>query len=311
MDEAYELITVLGPTASGKTAFAAALAAELDTEIISADSRQVYRGMTIGTGKDLSDYVVNGKAIPYHLIDICDPGEKYNLFRYQHDFHQAFAAIRARGKLPVLCGGTGLYIEAVLKGYRLPDVPENPELRQRLQNKTLPELEALLQSYQSLHNTTDVDTPQRAIRAIEIAEYSLRQAAGQADYPPVRSLIVGIDVDREVRRNRISARLQKRLDEGMIDEIRRLLQSGLSPDDLIYYGLEYKYVTLYVTGRLSYSEMFTQLETAIHQFAKRQMTWFRGMEKRGLPIRWMPADVTRFRTIYPSVFPAQSDRGRA
>ncbi|MDR1526170.1 MAG: tRNA (adenosine(37)-N6)-dimethylallyltransferase MiaA [Dysgonamonadaceae bacterium] len=311
MDKTYELITVLGPTASGKTAFAVALANEWDTEIISADSRQVYRGMTIGTGKDLSDYVVNGKSVPYHLIDICDPGEKYNVFRYQHDFRQAFEVIRSKGKLPVLCGGTGLYIEAVLKGYRLLDVPENPELRQRLKNKTLPELEALLKSYKQLHNKTDVDTPQRAIRAIEIEAYSLTQEARQQDYSPIRSLIIGVDVDRELRRNRISARLKKRLDEGMIDEIRYLLQTGLSPEDLIYYGLEYKYVTLYVMGRLSYSDMFTQLEIAIHQFAKRQMTWFRGMEKRGLTIRWMPADITQFRMIFPSVFPAQSNRGRA
>jgi tRNA dimethylallyltransferase len=310
MDEGYELITVLGPTASGKTAFAVTLANELDTEIISADSRQVYRGMTIGTGKDLNEYVVNGKSIPYHLIDICEPGEKYNLFRYQRDFHRVFDAVRSGGKVPILCGGTGLYIEAVLRGYRLPDVPENLELRQRLDNKTLPELETLLKSYKKPHNTTDVDTRQRAVRAIEIEEYSLMQEIGMEDYPPVRSLIVGIDIDRELRRNRISVRLKKRLDEGMVDEVRHLLQSGLSPDDLIYYGLEYKYVTLYLLGRLSWTEMFTRLEVAIHRFAKRQMTWFRGMERRGLSIRWMPADATLFRTIYPSVFLAQSDRGR-
>jgi tRNA dimethylallyltransferase len=312
MNTSHPLITVLGPTASGKTTFAVALAAALDTEIISADSRQVYRGMTIGTGKDLSEYVVAGKAVPYHLIDICDPGEKYNLFRYQRDFHDALVAVRSHGKTPVLCGGSGLYIEAVLKGYALPDAPENPELRQRLQDKSLPELKAILHSYKKLHNTTDVNSPQRAIRAIEIEEYRLTQPPGQRlSYPPVDSLIVGIDVDREVRRNRITARLKNRLDEeGLINEIQRLLDSGLSPEDLIYYGLEYKYVTLYVTGRLSYADMFTQLETAIHQFAKRQMTWFRGMEKRGLPIRWIPADLTRFRTIFPSVFPAQSDRCR-
>jgi tRNA dimethylallyltransferase len=311
MDQKYELITVLGPTASGKTAFAAALAHALDTEIISADSRQVYRGMTIGTGKDLSDYVIDGKCVPYHLIDICDPGEKYNVFRYQRDFHQVFAALRSREKTPVLCGGSGLYIEAVLKGYRMPDVPENPELRRRLEDKSLPELETLLQSYRKLHNTTDVDTRRRAVRAIEIEEYGLTQAFGQPESAPVNSLIIGIDVDRETRRNRISARLKKRLDEGMIDEIRNLLTTGLSPDDLIYYGLEYKYVTLYVTGRLSYAEMFAQLEIAIHQFAKRQMTWFRGMERRGFSILWAPADVTLFRTRFPSFFPAQSDRGRA
>ena len=299
----YELITVLGPTASGKTAFAANLAGTLDTEIISADSRQVYRGMTIGTGKDLDDYVVDGKSVPYHLIDICDPGEKYNVFRYQHDFHKSFEAIRAKGNMPILCGGSGLYIEAVLKGYKLLDVPENPELRRRLKDKQLPELEELLKSYKTLHNKTDVDTPQRAIRAIEIEEYYLTQKPDQRDYAPVNSLIVGIDVDREIRRNKITARLKKRLDEGMIDEIRRLLDTGLSPEELIYYGLEYKYVTLYVTGLLAYSEMFTQLETAIHQFAKRQVTWFRGMEKRGLTIQWMPPDINLFRTKFPFVFP--------
>jgi len=299
----YELITVLGPTASGKTAFAATLANALDTDVISADSRQVYREMTIGTGKDLDDYVVNGEPVPYHLIDICNPGEKYNIFRYQHDFHKVFEVIRSKGKTPILCGGSGLYIESVLKGYKLLDVPENPELRKHLQEKQLPELENLLKSYKTLHNKTDVDTPQRAIRAIEIEEYYLMQNPNQRDYAPVNSLIIGIDVDREIRRNKISARLKKRLDEGMIDEIRRLLNNGLSPEELIYYGLEYKYVTLYITGILSCSEMFTQLETAIHQFAKRQMTWFRGMEKRGLTIQWMPPDINLFRTKFPSVFP--------
>jgi tRNA dimethylallyltransferase len=297
-----ELITVLGPTASGKTAFAVALANELNAEIISADSRQVYRGMTIGTGKDLDDYNVNGKSIPYHLIDICEPGEKYNIFRYQHDFHQVFDTIRSKGKIPVLCGGSGLYIEAVLKGYKLLDVPENPELRRALQKKSLPELENVLKSYKTLHNKTDIDNPRRVIRAIEIEEYYLKLPAGQRDYTPVNSLIIGIEVDRELRRKRISDRLQKRLDEGMIDEIHQLLDTGLSPEDLIYYGLEYKYLTLYVIGQLTYSEMFTQLETAIHQFAKRQMTWFRGMEKRGSTIQWMPPDINRFRTKFPSFF---------
>ena len=303
MDKPYELITVLGPTASGKTAFAAALANELDTEIISADSRQVYRGMTIGTGKDLNDYVVDGKPIPYHLIDICEPGEKYNIFRYQHDFHRVFETIRSKGKVPVLCGGSGLYIEAVLKGYQLLDVPENPELRKKLNDQSLPELEKMLKSYKTLHNKTDVDTNRRAIRAIEIEAYYLTQNPNRRDYAPVNSLIIGIEIDRELRRQKISDRLKKRLDEGMIDEIRCLLNTGLPAEDLMYYGLEYKYVTLYVLGRLSYSEMFSQLETAIHQFAKRQMTWFRGMEKRGSTIRWMPADISLFRTIFPSVFP--------
>ncbi|MDR1738612.1 MAG: tRNA (adenosine(37)-N6)-dimethylallyltransferase MiaA [Candidatus Symbiothrix sp.] len=286
-EKKYDLITVLGPTASGKTTYAARLAYQMDTEIISADSRQVYRGMTIGTGKDLDDYVVQGKPIPYHLIDICEAGEKYNVFRYQHDFHQAFQAIRAKGKTPILCGGTGLYIEAVLKGYPLQDVPENQTLRKHLQGKSLAELAAILQSYKKLHNTTDLDSTQRAIRAIEIEEYYLEHEPNRNDFQPINSHIIGIEVDRETRRQRISDRLRKRLDAGMIDEVRRLLAQGLSPEDLMYYGLEYKYLTLHVIGQLTYSEMFTQLETAIHQFAKRQMTWFRGMERRGFTIEWI------------------------
>ena len=283
----YELITILGPTASGKTSFAAALAEKLNTEIISADSRQIYRGMTIGTGKDLNDYIVNGKQIPYHLIDICDPGEKYNVFRFQHDFHTAFGAIKTQKKLPVLCGGTGLYIESVLKGYKLLDVPENKELRIRLKNKTLPELEEILKSYKKLHNKTDVDSAQRAIRAIEIEEYYLNRSPEERDYPSIKSLILGVDVDRELRRERISKRLKVRLEEGMIGEVKNLIASGVKPDDLIYYGLEYKYLTLHVIGKLSFQEMYNQLEIAIHQFAKRQMTWFRGMERKGFAIHWI------------------------
>ncbi len=286
-----ELITILGPTASGKTPFAAALAARLDTEIISADSRQIYRGMTIGTGKDLDDYVVNGKKIPYHLIDICEPGYKYNVFEYQHDFFKAFNEIRERGKLPILCGGTGLYIESVLKAYRLLDVPQNQELRERLKDKTLPELETILRSYKKLHNTTDLDTAQRAVRAIEIEEYYLSHDPRKNDYEPVNSLIIGISIDRELRRQKITSRLKKRLEEGMVEEVQSLLDSGISPDDLIYYGLEYKFLTQYITGQLSYKEMFEQLEIAIHQFAKRQMTWFRGMKRRGFQIHWIDASL--------------------
>ncbi len=286
-----ELITILGPTASGKTAFAAQLAEELDTEIISADSRQVYRGMTLGTGKDLADYIVNGKQVPYHLIDICNPGEKYNVFEFQHDFHKAYNEIRGKGKLPLLCGGTGLYIESVLKGYKLLDVPENPELRNRLKEKTLKELEEILSSYKELHNKTDLDSTQRAIRAIEIEEYYLTQKPDKTQFDPINSLIIGIDIDRELRREKISKRLKSRLDEGMLDEIRTLLDSGTSPDDLIYYGLEYKFLTLHVIGKISFDEMFTQLEIAIHQFAKRQMTWFRGMERRGFRIHWIDAGI--------------------
>ena len=289
--ERQELITIVGPTASGKTALAAALADRLDTEIISGDSRQVYRGMDIGTGKDLADYVVNGRQIPYHLIDIREAGEKYNVFEYQHDFHRAFAAIRAKGKLPILCGGTGMYIEAVLKGYKLLDVPQNPALREALKGKSLAELEEMLASYKTLHNKTDVDSAQRAIRAIEIEEYYRTEAPDRNEYAPIRSLIIGVHIDRELRRAKISRRLRARLDEGMVDEVRRILASGVKPEDLIYYGLEYKYLTLYVIGQLGYDEMVSQLEIAIHQFAKRQMTWFRGMERRGFRIHWIDAEL--------------------
>ena len=285
----YELITILGPTASGKTALAAALAARLDTEIISADSRQLYRGMDIGTGKDLADYVVDGKSIPYHLIDICDPGYKYNVFEYQHDFFRVFTSLRERGLVPILCGGTGLYIEAVLKGYKLLDVPPNPALRERLRVKSLPELEILLASYKVLHNKTDVDSVQRAIRAIEIEEFYRTQAPDVREYAPLNSLLVGVAIDRELRREKISKRLRARLDEGMVDEVRRILSNGVAPEDLIYYGLEYKFLTLYIIGKLTYEEMVSQLEIAIHQFAKRQMTWFRGMERRGCTIHWLDA----------------------
>ena len=285
----YELITILGPTASGKTTFAAALANHLDTEIISADSRQIYRSMDIGTGKDLADYVVNGKPVPYHLIDICEPGYKYNVFEYQHDFFRAYEEIRQRGKLPILCGGTGMYIEAVLKGYKLLDVPPNPELRASLQGKSLSELEQILAGYKTLHNKTDVDSAQRAIRAIEIEEYYQNEAPDINEYEPLNSLIIGIDIERELRREKISKRLRSRLDEGLVDEVRKIIDSGVKPEDLIYYGLEYKFLTLYIIGELTYNEMVSQLEIAIHQFAKRQMTWFRGMERRGSHIHWLDA----------------------
>lgn len=285
----YDMITIIGPTASGKTPLAAALATRIGAEIISGDSRQVYRRMDLGTGKDLADYVVDGQPVPYHLIDVAEPGYKYNVFEYQRDFLRAYEDIRRRGKMPLLCGGTGLYIEAVLKGYRLIPVPENPELRERLADKSLDELTAILASYKQLHNTTDVDTVKRAIRAIEIEEYYLRQPVGAREFPAIRSLLVGVDIDRERRREKITRRLRQRLEEGMVDEVRRLLEEGIAPDDLIYYGLEYKFLTQYVLGQLSYDEMFCGLETAIHQFAKRQMTWFRGMERRGFTIRWIDA----------------------
>ena len=286
------MITILGPTACGKTDLAAHLAYYIDGEIISADSRQVYRGMDIGTGKDLADYTVNGRQIPYHLIDICDPGEKYNLFRYQQDFHKAYSDIRSRGKVPVLCGGTGLYIESVLRGYSLSPVPQNPELRKSLEGRSLAELTDILvnlkeQTGSAMHNTTDVDSCQRAIRAIEIESYNLQTPLEKRAMPPVDSLVIGVSIDRNLRRERITRRLKQRLDNGMVDEIRGLLDKGVSRDDLVYYGLEYKYVTMYAVGELSYDEMFRQLEIAIHQFAKRQMTWFRGMERRGVKINWI------------------------
>lgn len=289
-----KMITILGPTASGKTPVAARLAVEIDGEVISADSRQVYRRMDIGTGKDLADYVFDGKLIPYHLIDIREPGTKYNLFEYQQDFFDAYQDIRSRGKVPILCGGTGLYIEAVLKGYHLSPVPQNQELRNRLEGKTLTELTQMLTELKqktgsNMHNTTDVDSCQRAIRAIEIETYNIEHPTPRRELPPVDSIIIGIDIDRELRREKITRRLKARLDEGMVDEVKALLEEGISPEDLIYYGLEYKFVTEYLMGQTSYDEMFTRLEIAIHQFAKRQMTWFRGMERRGGKINWIDA----------------------
>ena len=285
--KSYDLITVLGPTASGKTRFAVHLADRLGAEIISGDSRQVYRRMDLGTGKDLDDYRIGDRSVPYHLIDIVEPGTKYNVFEYQRDFLEAYNDIHQRGRKAVLCGGTGLYIESVLRAYRLSPVPQNPELRERLADKSLEELTALLATYKSLHNTTDVDTTQRAIRAIEIEEYYRQTPLDRRPFPKIESLTLGVDVSREVRRERISQRLRKRLDEGMCGEVERLLAEGIKPEDLIYYGLEYKYVTLYVTGQITFDEMAQQLEIAIHQFAKRQMTWFRGMERRGTPILWI------------------------
>ena len=287
----YDLIAILGPTASGKTPFAAALAYELNTEIISADSRQIYRRMDLGTGKDLADYTVNGRTIPYHLIDIADPGYKYNVIEYQRDFLNSYESIKQKGCLPVLCGGTGMYLESVLKGYKLMPVPENPELRNRLANHSLEELTEMLSQYKALHNSTDVDTVKRAIRAIEIEEYYAAHPVPEREFPELNSLIIGVDIDRELRREKITRRLKQRLDEGMVDEVRRLIELGIAPDDLIYYGLEYKYLTLYVIGKLTYEEMLNGLEIAIHQFAKRQMTWFRGMERRGFTIHWMNAEL--------------------
>lgn len=285
----FDLITILGPTASGKTSLAVALAADLNTEIISADSRQIYKRMDIGTGKDLEEYKYEDKEIPYHLIDICEPGYKYNLYEYQRDFNVVFQDLRTREKFPILCGGTGLYIETVLKGYSMPQVPENKELREKLKDKTLTELTSILKTYKTLHNTTDVDSCKRAVRAIEIAEFYRNQQPEERKNKPLNSFIVGVDIEREARRRKISERLQMRLNSGIVDEVRALLKEGISPDDLIYYGLEYKYLTEYLIGRLSYVEMESKLEIAIHQFAKRQMTWFRGMERRGFSIFWLDA----------------------
>lgn len=287
----FDLISVVGPTACGKTALAVAIARELGGEIISADSRQVYRGMDIGTGKDIAEYSEGGSPVPYHLIDIVDAGEKYNLFEFQKDFLYAYNDINARGALPIMCGGSGLYVESVLKGYRLIPVPENSELRARLEEKSLEELTEILASYKQLHNTTDVDTKKRAIRAIEIEEHYARTPEKEREFPMLRSLLIGVDVDREVRRERISRRLRARIDEGMVEEVKQLLESGITPEQLIYYGLEYKFVTLYITGVMSHDDMVKGLETAIHQFAKRQMTWFRGMERRGLKINWIDASL--------------------
>ena len=291
------MITILGPTASGKTPIAAKLAAEIGGEVISADSRQVYRRMNIGTGKDLADYIVDGHQIPYHLIDICEPGTKYNLFEYQQDFYDVYQDIQGRGVVPILCGGTGLYIEAVLKGYKLSPVPQNPELRKALDGKTLDELTQMLvdlkaRNGSNMHNTTDVDSCQRAIRAIEIETYNLEHPLPRRELPAVDSLIIGVDIDRELRREKITRRLKTRLDEGMVEEVRSLLDEGIPPEDLTYYGLEYKFVTEYLTDKLTYDEMFTRLEIAIHQFAKRQMTWFRGMERRGFKINWIEASLS-------------------
>ena len=285
----YDLITILGPTASGKTPLATALADRLGTEIISGDSRQVYRRMDLGTGKDLADYTIEGRSVPYHLIDIVEPGYKYNVFEYQRDFLKAYESIVDKGKLPILCGGTGMYLESVLKGYRLLPVPENLELRASLEGKSLQELTLILEGYKKLHNSTDVDTAKRAIRAIEIEEYYKQQPPEYREFPALKSLIVGVDIDRELRREKITRRLKQRLDEGMVEEVRGLLAEGISAESLIYYGLEYKFLTQYAIGELTYEEMFHQLETAIHQFAKRQMTWFRGMERRGFVIHWLDA----------------------
>lgn len=292
----YKMITILGPTASGKTSLAAVLAYHLDAEIISADSRQVYQGMDIGTGKDLADYTVVGKHIPYHLIDICKAGSKYNVYQYQQDFLEVYNKIKEANKLPILCGGSGLYLESILKGYHLSTVPPNEELRNQLNEMSHESLIQMLVEIQEqlntkMHNSTDLDSKQRTIRAIEIGKHMLTEADPKTNFPEIPSLIIGVDIDREERRRKITTRLHQRLEEGMIEEVKQLLNQGIAPEDLIYYGLEYKFVTEHIIGRLSYDEMVRQLEIAIHQFAKRQMTWFRGMERRGIKINWINASL--------------------
>lgn len=294
------MITIVGPTASGKTRLAVDVALAFGTEVISADSRQVYRHMTLGTGKDLEDYVVRNaqgevvKTVPCHLIDIREPGYKYSIYEFQQDFHRVYQDMLARGLMPVMCGGSGLYVESILRGYEMHEVPENPELRCSLEGKSLAELTEILKTYKTLHNQTDTDTAKRAIREIEIRDYYRTHAEQLTGYPAVPSLVVGTEVDREVRRERITRRLHERLEAGMLDEVRFLLdECHIPPQDLIYYGLEYKFLTQHLIGELTYDEMVRQLEIAIHQFAKRQMTWFRGMERRGIPIHWIPAELSR------------------
>lgn len=292
MNSSPDIVAVVGPTASGKTRRAVEIARTFGGEIISGDSRQVYKGMDLGTGKDLDEYC----EVPYHLIDIAEAGDKYNLHRFLNDFRLAQQDIVSRGLLPVLCGGTGMYVESALSGLVMPGVERNESLRNELADKSLAELIEILKGYKTLHNTTDVDTRDRALRAIEIQQYyaenpEAAELCNRNAAKPLDSLVIGIDIPRDARREKISSRLKSRLEDGMIDEIRRLIDRGVKAEDLIYYGLEYKFVTLHVIGKFSYDDMYRQLEIAIHQFAKRQMTWFRGMERRGIPIHWLPYDM--------------------
>lgn len=287
-----DILIITGPTASGKTSLSVALAARLNGEIISADSRQVYRKMDIGTGKDYDDYVYEGKVIPFHLIDIVDPGYKYNVFEYQRDFLRTFNDLKKKGIFPVVCGGSGMYIDSIISGYRMIEVTPDHGLRASLERKTMDQLAAILSTYKKLHNKTDFDTKKRLIRAIEIEHHNVLHKAEKTDFPSLRVLVAGIMLDRDTRRKRISARLHQRLSSGMIDEIKKLLLDGISSDALIYYGLEYKYITLYLLGKLTYKEMVSELETAIHRFAKRQMTWFRGMERKGILIHWIDGELS-------------------
>jgi tRNA dimethylallyltransferase len=291
LNSIYDLLVVTGPTASGKTSLAATIAQKVGGEIISADSRQVYRGMNLGTGKDYDDYHVNGYHIPYHLIDIADPGYKYNVFEYQRDFIKVYSDLKKRKVFPVVCGGSGMYADCIITGYKMFEVPPDSGLRIELEKKSMEELREILSTLKSLHNTTDIDTKKRVIRAIEI-EHSSRNKRNQiSEFPEIQALLIGILFDRDARRKRISERLKQRLDSGMIDEVKNLIQKGINAETLIYYGLEYKFITLFLTGKMSYQEMVRDLETAIHQFAKRQMTWFRGMERRGIKIHWIDGEL--------------------
>lgn len=288
---AYDLLVITGPTASGKTSLAVAVARELGSEIISADSRQVYRGMDIGTGKDYDDYLIDGVRIPCHLMDIAAPGYKYNVFEYQRDFLGIYKDLKSRNVFPVVCGGSGMYADSIISGYKMFEVPADSGLRTKLEKKSMEELKEILSTYKDLHNTTDIDTKKRVIRAIEIEHFSRNKKVHTSGFPKINSLVVGVSVDREIRRKRISGRLLQRLESGMIDEVKRLVDKGIRHETLIYYGLEYKYVTLYLMGRISREEMIRDLEIAIHQFAKRQMTWFRGMERRGIKINWIDSEL--------------------
>jgi len=287
----YDLVVITGPTATGKTALAARLATQIGGEVVSADSRQIYRGMDIGTGKDLNDYVVNGTIVPYHLIDIVDPGYKYNVYEYQRDFLTVYNDLKKRSVFPVICGGSGMYVDSIISGYRLIEVPPDHALRQELEKKTMAELTGMLKNFKDLHNTSDIDTKKRAIRAIEIGLYYKKDENIITSLPDIRSLIIGIRFDREIRRERITQRLRDRLAGGMIDEVKGLIEKGVDSETLIYYGLEYKYITLYLTGKIEFDEMFRSLEIAIHRFAKRQMTWFRGMERKGIQIQWLDGEM--------------------
>jgi tRNA dimethylallyltransferase len=287
----YDLLVITGPTASGKTSLAVGLAKKLGAEIISADSRQVYKGMNLGTGKDYSDYLTDGTRVPCHLIDIADPGYKYNVFEYQRDFIKVYNSLRERKVFPIVCGGSGMYADSIITGYKMFEVPPDSGLRIKLEKKSLEELKAILSTYKNPHNTTDLENKKRIIRAIEIAHFDNNKAKSKAENPKIRSLVVGVMLERDSRRRRISERLKERLNFGMVEEVKKLIDEGISTDTLIYYGLEYKYITLYLTGKLSYDEMVKDLEIAIHQFAKRQMTWFRGMEKRGIKIHWIDGEM--------------------